>query len=75
MKIWCVVKEWKKEKKWKTYHGLARPEDDNLYAVTNYILISEAMLHRSGKKDLKLKKGDRIELEIIAYGSRVFETK
>lgn len=70
--IWCVVKSWDKQPQWSMHHGTAKPEDEAIFKVTQYILISGAMLHRSGKKDLNIKVGDRIEIEIIANAHRVF---
>lgn len=67
------VVEWKKEKRWTEFHGIAKPIDPEIFKYTKYVLISEEMLHRSSKKDLELKVGDIIEIEIISYAYRMFE--
>lgn len=71
--IWCKVTEWKKGKKLGRYSGTAKPEDPALFAVFQYVLITEEMLKRSGHKGVELKKGDRIEIDVIVYAYRCFE--
>ncbi len=64
---------WEKMPKWTKFAGTAKPLDPEIFKYTQNVLISEEMLHRSGRKDLQLKVGDIIEIEIISYAYRIFE--